>query len=323
MLVLYALWRGVYLTHNSRIGFAVFSILPAFTQLLAVILALLAGWRRFDLIILASAVATLGIATAMMRPILSRPGGSGSGGQPWRALLSNGLHSFVQSVLMFFQPMAAYGLIRYLGGNSSDVGFMNLGLFLVQGLNVPITMISPLLFARWTAGSDAGYIRRLRALTWRGLAGAAMSAIVLVLAAAVFIPVVFGAQYGPAVFTAQVMLLTAPLVCHVRVVAPALHACGRPGVNTAALVLRLGTFVLGALLLPPVVGGVLPGIGIAWTLAEIATASLTLVALRYADDATGVQPRAFATPGFEATMHTPGETFTAPAVTRSSNPDTL
>lgn len=294
VLVLHALWRGVYLTHDPRVRFALFTILPAVTQMLAVAIALLAGWRRFDWVILLSTVPTISIALAMMRPVFAERDGARVGAQLWRPLLSNGLQSFLQAVLMTLQPMAAYGVVRYLGGDSGDVGMLNAGLFLVQGLTVPITMMAPLLFARWTTVTDAGFIHRLRALTWRGVGLGAVAGVGLAVAAEFVIPLVFGARYGPAIRPAQAMLLTLPLACHVRVVAPALHARGRPGLNTAALVIRLLVFGAAAMLLPRAVE-MLPAIGIAWMLAELAAGAWTFVGLRYAAD-VGTSPVAVESP---------------------------
>lgn len=284
LLVLHGLWRGLYLTHSTGVSFAVFTILPAVALLVAVVAAMLGGFRRFDWLILLSTLPAVLVASAMMRPVLRGGAPAGYREQPWGPLLTNGLHSFVQAMLMTLQPLAAYGLVRLHGGDSGDVGMLSAGLFLVQGLTVPITMVAPLLFARWTAVTDAGFIHRLRALTWRVVAVGAVAGVVLALAAAVLIPLIFGPRYGPAVRPAQAMLLTLPLVCHVRFVAPALHACGRPGLNTAALTLRLAVFAGGAMLLPRWMEGTPSAIAISWTLAEVAAGGLTFLGLRYAAD---------------------------------------
>ncbi len=281
LLVLHGLWRGVYLTHSTGVSFAVFTILPAVALLVAVVAAMLAGWPRFDWLILLSTVPTVLVAGVMMRPVLHAPSPAGYREQPWRPLLTNGLHSFVQAMLMTLQPLAAYGLVRFQGGDTRDVGLLNVGLFLVQGLTVPITMVSPLLFARWTSVADRSLIERLRALTARALAVGAAAGVVLALATALVVPLVFGADYGGAVRPAQVMMLVLPLVCHARVVAPALHARGRPGINTVAYALRLAVFALGAVLLPRAAPGLLLSVAVAWTVSEVLSAAWVLLGLRY------------------------------------------
>lgn len=284
LLVLHGLWRGLYLTHSTGGSFAVFTILPAVALLALVLAAMLAGWPRFDWLILLSTLPTVLVAAVMMRPVLGGGGPAGYRGQPWGPLLTNGLHSFVQAMLMTLQPLAAYGLVRLHGGDTRDVGLLNVGLFLVQALTVPITMVSPLLFARWTSVADHGLIERLRAVTGRALGLGAAAGVVLALATVVVVPLVFGADYGGAVRPAQAMLLVLPLVCHARVVSPALHARGRPGINTTAYALRLGVFALGALLLPRAVPHLLVAIAAAWAASEIVSAAWVLLGLRYTSE---------------------------------------
>lgn len=291
LLVLHGLWRGLYLTRSTGIPFAVFTILPAVALMVVVAAGMLAGSRRFDWLILVSTVPTVLVAAVMMRPVLRKDAPAGYRGQPWGPLLTNGGHAFVQAMLMTLQPFAAYGLVRLHGGDAREVGLLNVGLFLVQGLTVPITMVSPLLFARWTSVPDQSLIERLRALTARALGVGALAGAGLALAMLLVVPVVFGGGYGGAVRPAQVMLLVLPLACHARVVAPALHARGRPGINTTAYALRLAIFALGALLLPRATGGLLVPIAVAWAVSEVASAAWVLLGLRYtAEGAAPVSP---------------------------------
>lgn len=286
-LVLHGLWRGIYLTRNADVGFALFTILPAVSLLASLTVAMLVGWRQYDRIILASTIPAAAVAALMMAPVL-RDRGTGYRQQPWGALLSNGLHAFLQAMLLTAQPLVAYALVRHAGGANREIGFLNAGLFLVQGLAVPITMVAPLLFARWTSVADDTLMSRLHALTWRALGIGALAGIGLALAAALAVPLVFGAEYRAAVLAVQAMLLTLPLVCHVRVIAPALHSRGRPGVNTAAGAIRLATFAVAGLLLARASAQPIVAIAAAWSVAELGSAAWILIGLRYAAvDATG------------------------------------
>lgn len=286
LLVLHGLWRGLYLTHSTGIAFAVFTILPAVALLAVVAAGMLAGSRRFDWLILISTVPAVLAAAVMMRPVLRKDAPASYRGQPWAPLITNGLHAFVQAMLMTLQPLAAYGLVRLHGDDARGVGLLNAGLFLVQALTVPITMVSPLLFARWTSVADQGLVERLRAITARALAIGAAAGVVLAVAAALAVPLVFGEGYGGAVRPAQAMLLVLPLSCHARIVSPALHARGRPGINTVAYALRLGVFSLAALLLPRTTAELLVAIAIAWAISEVVSAAWVLLGLRFVAGAT-------------------------------------
>lgn len=281
LLVLHGLWRGLYLTHSTGISFAVLTILPAVALLAVVAAGMVTGSRRFDWLILLSTVPTVLLAAAMMRPVLRKDAPASYRGQPWGPLMTNGLHAFVQAMLMTLQPLAAYGLVRFHGGDARDVGLLNVGIFLFQGLTVPITMVSPLLFARWTSVADQSLIERLRALTARALWVGALAGAGLALATLLVVPLVFGDGYRAAVPPAQAMLLVLPLACHARVVAPALHARGRPGINTTAYALRLALFAAGAVLLPRATGGLLVPIAVAWAVSEVTSAAWVLLGLRY------------------------------------------
>jgi O-antigen/teichoic acid export membrane protein len=279
-LVLYGLWRGVYLTHDAGLRFGIFSIVPSVILLATVAPGVATGWRRFDWMILGSAGPTVAISAAMMRPILRQERQERHREQPWRTILFNGTHSFAQAVLLAAQPVVAYRLVRAFGGADRDVGFLNLGLFLVQGLSVPISMVAPLAFARWTSAADEGLLHRLSARSWRWIAAGIVAGIALALPVGRVVPLIFGQQYRDAVPVVQVMVLTLPLLWYARIVAPALHARSRPGINTAAFAARLGVFAGAAVALPWVLKEAPLAIASAWTIAEAATTAWTLVGLR-------------------------------------------
>ncbi|WP_242335590.1 lipopolysaccharide biosynthesis protein [Anaeromyxobacter sp. SG66] len=286
LLVLHGLWRGVYLTHDPGIPFAVFTIVPAVALLACVLLAMFAGSNAFERSLLGSSVVTIIVTALMMRPV-TRDRNGHYGDLPWSSLLSNGVHAFLQATLIAIHPLVSYGLVRLEGGGNTEVGFLNVGVFLVQGLSVPISMVAPLLFARWTSVHDDALMRRLHARTLALLGIGAAVGVTLALAAIPIVPLIFGAEYATAVLPVQMMLLTLPLLCHVRVIAPALHARGRPGVNTAAAAIRVVALVLGGLLLSRTTGDVLVAVAAAWSIAEIASAAVILFGLKLA-----VQPLA-------------------------------
>jgi O-antigen/teichoic acid export membrane protein len=282
MLVLHGLWRGIYLTYNPGLSFATFTVLPAIALLVGCTAAMVTGFQRFDWVIPLSFVPMILAAAWMMRPIV---GGAGAGryrDQPWRALIANGLQAFLQAMLLTLQPIIAYRMVKVGGGADREVGFLNVGFFLVQGLTVPISMVAPLLFARWTSVSDEGLMKRLHAMTLRVTTIGAAVGLLLALAAQQVVPLVFGSSYASAVHPTQAMLLTVPLLCHVRVIEPAFHAQGRPGINTIAGAIRVSVFTIGALFVTQRAGGTLLGIAVAWTVANVLAAGWTLANLRWA-----------------------------------------
>jgi O-antigen/teichoic acid export membrane protein len=267
LFVLHGLWRGVFLTTGREMGFAVFSILPPVTLLACVGAAFLAGHRGWgEVFVLSAALSALGALT-LLWPVLSRPRVP-TAPLPWNALVANGTHSFVQALLLVAQPLLAYALIRGQGGDEAHIGWFNAGVFLVQGLSVPISMVSPLLFAHWTSTDDASRMARLNAATPRWLGGGMLLGLLLAALAWVGVPLLFGAGYEAASPLAAVMMLSLPLTCHGRLIAPALHAHDHPMANSVAGVLRLvslwglsqGLIACGV--------GPLPAVSLGWALSE-------------------------------------------------------
>lgn len=277
LLVLHGLWRGVYLTARQGLLFALFTVLPAVALLVSVAVGI--GRLPFEELILASAVPAVLAAALLMVPLLlqRRPQPAP---MPWRALMANGSHVFVQALLTVAQPLLAYALLRQAGAGDAGVGLLHVGVFLVQGASVPISMVAPLLFARWTAAEAASPVVHLDAASLRWLGWGIAVALGLALAVSVAVPFAFGEGFGAARWPAALMMLTLPMGCHARLIAPALHASGHPALNTEACVLRLAT--LGGLGWGLLALGVAPlwALAAAWTVAEGLAAAWTLWLLR-------------------------------------------
>lgn len=282
MFVLHGLWRGLVLTNRREMVFALVSILPPATLLACVLAGLASGHAEFPPLFALSATASAALALVPMRPLLARLPVAPAA-LPWGALFSNGLHAFLQAMLLVLQPLLAYALVRRQGGGNTEIGLFNAGVFLVQGLSVPITMLSPLLFAHWTATDDASRIARLHASTGRWLVLDAALGVAAALASFVVVPLLFGEGHRAASPLVAAMMLGLPLTCHGRLIAPALHAHDHPAVNTAAGALRLASLALGGVGLLAWMADPLLAVAVAWALSEaIATAWVLLVLRRLA-----------------------------------------
>lgn len=290
-ITLHSLWRGTYLTHDPGVRFAVFTILPPLWILAVSTATMLAGWREFEWIPVVALMPALLIEIAMMRPILRQPPRGTLREQHLGPLVGNGMHAFLQSMLATVQPFAAYWMVRLQGGGNADVGYLNAGMFLVQGMSVPVTMVAPLLLERWTSEAGDGSIQKLRTLTQRFLMVEVLSGVVLAVAAAAIVPVLFGSSYARAVLPAGIMLLTVPFGWHVRVVEPALYAKGRAAINTVAGLIRVAAFCLGSVLLSELVSDPLTAIATSWTVSVLLGGCWTLLGLRSLADRAGGMER--------------------------------
>lgn len=282
-LVLHGLLRGVYLTQRQDASFAVFSILPAVTLLLAV--AVMKGQGPYGPLILVAAAVPALVGAAMtllqLRRVKTAPSAATTPptAMPWRALFSNGTQVFAQAVLMALQPLLAYGLVRAMGGGDVGVGRLNSGVFLAQGLIVPIGLVSPLMFARWTSSHDAGLLRRLDRNAARWVGWGVLGGLAMAVASWWIVPLVFGVSYRAAAAAVAVMMLTVPQAAYSRLVAPALHAHGQPGINTIGAAVRLAGIAVVACLLGQTSVGPLVAVAVGWSSGEVSALAWTLWAL--------------------------------------------
>jgi O-antigen/teichoic acid export membrane protein len=292
LLILHGLWRTIYLTFDAGIRFALFTILPSVALLLGCSSAMLLRRPRFEWVLFGAMILVGFICAAMMRPVLRGGAKGGLAERSWKPLLSNGMHAFVQTMLASLQPVVAYWFVRLYGGGSREIGYVNVGLFLVQGLSVPISMVAPLLLDRWTSAQDAHYVTRLQALATRLVPVSLAVGLLLAAGSRGLVPLLFGRSYGPAVMPAAIMLLSIPLAWYVRVIEPALHARSRPDLNTTSGVVRMAMFSLGAWILPRTMDEPLAAIAMAWTASNFIAGACTIVALRCVARSEPTTPKA-------------------------------
>ena len=264
ILIVHGILRGIVLTLRQDIGFALMSIAPAVGLFL---FACLGHWNDLELLFLMASVPALLYGLWMVMPLLGRPAGADK--LPLDALLSNGLEVFLQSVLTVLQPVLAYSLIHRFGGGEADVGLLHTGLFLIQGASIPISLLSPLLFARWTSREPSHVVRWLLIRWWRWLILGALAGIVLAIAIPPLIPLVLGSGYRLAENAVALLMVTLPLACQTRLASPALHASGSPRANTIAAAVRLVAMLGAGYAISALSGTALVGVAAGWSLAEV------------------------------------------------------
>ncbi|MGQ3050342.1 MAG: hypothetical protein ACT6S0_01025 [Roseateles sp.] len=276
LLVVHALWRGVCLTLNQGAVFALLTVVPAVALLAAVCSQ--SGRGPFpSAILISAALAALAGAAVVTHQLHGTPVGVGR--LPWRALWANGSHVFLQAVLTVLQPLLAYALVRQAGGGDEGVGLLHVGVFVAQGLVVPVGLVAPLLFARWTATLDLTLLHRLQAhaarwVIWGAVAGCLLAGVV-----GVAVRWGLGADYDAAILPAMLMTLSLPLAAYTRVLAPAMHAHGVPQANTAAAAWRLACLALGGWLLARDAACAPWAVALAWSVSEAAALLWTLWAM--------------------------------------------
>ncbi|HZW21415.1 hypothetical protein [Noviherbaspirillum sp.] len=277
-LIVHGLLRGILLTADDGWRFSFITILPALFLFTAITLLLGTNW--FDPIL---AYAIAGSLSAIVTIRYSRPFLSelSHNSLPWKNLLSNGSTTFVQSIVMAMQPVLTISLLRRAGGGYDDVAFFSLAAYIYQASILPLTMVAPLLFNRWSSAKTTDDVAvDLKTLAW--------PLIVIVISVGVawqlapfLIPVIFGSSYAGATRSIQLILLGVPFMYIGYVGMPALMAIGKFRVNAMMVIVRLITCALTLFFLLIAY----PGddrseqAAVAWTTAELVMASMVIVVL--------------------------------------------
>lgn len=280
ILVLQQMWRGVYLVYDAGQKFALFSILPAAFLFFAVLICVFSSSFSPINAYLLSAAPVLVIATIMILPVIKQNDSAYVTVIPWRELWRHGIHASLQSLAVILQPIIAYWLIKKYIGGEQNIGFFNIGLFFIQGFVVPIGMVSPLLFEKWTKSEDISEIlKKFKSFTGKLLIADAILGLCLAGAVAIIIPLLFSKQYQSSILLSQILLFTVPLMFHGRIVLPAIHANGFPNLNTHSGFIRVVSFLTVALIFILFSKLDLVKLAISWSIAEIFASAYTLICL--------------------------------------------
>lgn len=245
-LYLNRLVRGIYLTINDGLLFSLITSVPAFFLMTTTVAAGTQTPFRYDLAFLIAGVLTI-VATWpwISRIIRETPG--------WRLRLEplpfgilahQSGHSFLQSLALTLQPVAATFILQQRGADLKAVAFFSASTLIVVAVNVLFGLVSPILFNRWSASMDASGLRRIGrvslvlALIFAGLGLMAVPLLPLI------VPLVFGADYAGAIWAFQAMALATAPVAYTRVMYPAIYAAGHVRLNTVSCAVRLGSALI-------------------------------------------------------------------------------
>jgi len=272
--VFHGLLRGIYLTYNQGILFATFSILPASLLFLFIFIGIVFNNFNFQIIYLLSSIPVLIIDIVLFKPVLRNSKKHKIIDFPWKPLFDHGSQSFLQALFFSLQPIIAYWFINKYIGSVLEIGYFNFGLFLVQGLLVPISMVAPLLFDYWTKNNDQNFIvkfTKTKIFIYELLIGGIIAFVLNY-----FIPVVFGSEYESSIKLAQILIFIVPVVIHVRVLIPFIHSKGYPILNTYSGLIRFVVFLVLSYLWMIKINQELVGLAVCWSIAELIGALMTI-----------------------------------------------
>lgn len=248
ILVYHGLFRGVYLTYNQNIGFAIVSILPAVSLFFFMIFFLIYRVYIYQLVFFISSLLLLLILLFLKRNIddgiklYPFDVNKLKSELPLKILFNHGTNSFIQALLLSLQPVVAYWFIsKYIGGNDY-IGYFNIGLFLQQGFLVPISMVVPILFEYWTRNNNFEIVKKItnfKIFILELLIGVLLASFIPFL-----VSCLFGSKYDESVVLSQILLFLIPITFHSRLLNPAIHSMGFPLVNSIGAIVRFFLFII-------------------------------------------------------------------------------
>jgi|GEM_PF-4377113 len=277
-LIFHGLLRGIYLTINQGVGFAFYSVLPAINMLFCVGLGVFFDYSNLQELVLISSALVLFYSFFIVFKINNSKEKSSAEKIPFIALLNHGSHSFLQALFYSVQPLYAFWAIKYLGGNYKDVGYFNIGLFLLQGFLVPITMLAPYLFEYLTKNSNDKLLKTF--LKNKFYFFDFVLGIVLFFLVGVFGSFFFDSDFAIPIKITQIILFSLPFNIHYRILLPYIHAKGFPKYNTIFGFFRLLLFVLMSFLFIALKLDILTSLAICWSISEISMFLFTLKSIK-------------------------------------------
>ena len=280
-LTYHGMMRGIYLSKFQDLRFAILTIAPAIAILLGITAdSLYYESEDYAIIFLISCLTCIVITLAMTKSFIVNSEPKVYRKKiPWHDLFSNGAHLFTQGVMLAVQPIIAYTVIKKYGGSSLDIGQFNVALVLMQGLVTPVTMIAPLLYAKWTLTSPSSLIAKVHQNSHKILIALAFGAIIFSLIGYVIPSLIFGNAYQPANILASIILATLPLRASYLILASAFYAQGGKSACTNICVVRIATFI--AILAGSTIfqtQEITITIAVAWSAAEVFAHISTMIA---------------------------------------------
>lgn len=238
--VLHGLARGIILTRAAAGLFSVFSVVPAVLLLSGIVFQFANGSPNFPL-----AIGTTGLLSGLVGvACLSRMSKlrlSDLVGIPYRALVTQSLHTFIQSSLYAAQPVLTVAMFRGRSGTDVDIGNFSIAVTAFSAINVVVSVMGPVLFNRWTKSmSWDQYSTLARRTYWVSGTLMVIAGIVLLVAEPV-VDVILGPAYREAVLPIQLMTFAVFPLLSTRFLSSAIYALGHPSVNSFSCLARLVT----------------------------------------------------------------------------------
>lgn len=247
-LVVAGIWRGIFLTLDSGTKFHWVTIAPsvfmvAFTALTLVFQS--NSEKAFPV-----AIGIAGVTALLFTGLIFKAPCKGADETiiDYKRLFFDGSDVFLQTATGAAQIYMAYNWLR-VNANSTEIGYFNAALMVLQILLFPLASVSPILLNHWSKSSYFTKSRTTPKTIWKILLTASISIGISVAFIPWLVPILFGAKYTPAIGTIQLMLASAVPILAARIVNLQITASGDFKPGTYSAIVKFATFLLGLLIL--------------------------------------------------------------------------
>lgn len=271
-LVGYSFFRGILLTKNDGKTFAIISAMPALLLFLFFVLNALFYSQKMNIELnyfLSAALAFIVMLyllkdreVGIVAEPLTEP-------VPWRPIIHNGIGVFLQSLALTLLPMITYQLMIQHGFNKGQIGQFNIALYSYVVFALPLNMISPLFYNKWSKLEDTKkLVSEVNKLLIWALAYVPIISIMWFFMPAILL-LLFGEQIQGGIRASQILLLsTAPLFLN-NILSCALYSRGAFKELACIVIIKVSVCLLLTLLFFNLGFKMLEVVSIAWLLSDI------------------------------------------------------
>lgn len=141
------LWRGIYITYNSKISFAIFTILPSVFLFFTILIFSYFNFNNYYCAYFMSSLLLLISSILFMKNVLvTEKENFIKRKLPIMKIFSYSGYSFFSTFFISLQLVLCYKFIDIVGGNSKDIAYLTSSFYIYQMPSILLGMLSPLLF---------------------------------------------------------------------------------------------------------------------------------------------------------------------------------
>lgn len=277
----HSLCRGIYITYNSRIYFAIFTILPNVFLFIAIVFFVFLDFNKYSFAYLASSSFLIVIGLFFMKNAIENESTMQVNKLPLKNIFGYSGYSFFSNFFISLQLVLCYKYINFVGGSNKDIAYLSSSYYVFQIPTMLLAMLSPLLFNYMSDSLESKnklLFSKLKYMIGISIIGT----LILYSIASFLIGLLFGNQYSVTIEYVKIFSLAIAPAIISRLIMVAIDTSGLFKINTfysffrniilfsvAFFLFRLNNEIIKSLVIGIVVSEYLVGILYFFTLNKI------------------------------------------------------